>query len=452
MYHENSGNNGYHYHVKFNEPVKDNTQLNSEPNKVLDKSKLPKPKATVTESKLPVQNTSKQVFEQAKKSNLIKKEPVKKQTTVEEPSFFDNFLEKSKKVFTYMTSDVPISETLKVKDAADGNPTEDKKATVVNKTYSVKPKLLPVKTENVEDLKKDFQFEKSLGFNKPDVSSKVSKGSSYQNLNLGTYSRNIVDMSNGITVTYQPRNEKNKDRKDVNNALFISDYLYDMDFTDGYKHEDAQTSLNKLKQRWLDKNYEQKFVQVREPLGNNKYKVQVKPVKNLTDKDFKNDNIYRQSYAKLSDFDITPDGSKIKLIPYSKLWNAALFQNQGLPFMDKNNYEHGLRLPGGKGNYGKYQNINDLDQYGAYLGATVTIVSDDGKIVKKVSGSVKDIINMALYIKNKTGGKEVHFLQSDAGSMNIKADANNNKITSKQMGIARNQEPQAGATEILLNE
>jgi hypothetical protein len=129
--------------------------------------------------------------------------------------------------------------------------------------------------ENCFNRKKDFQFEKSLGFNKPDVSSKVSKGLSYQNLNLGTYSRNIVDMSNGITVTYQPRNEKNKDRKDVNNALFISDYLYDMDFTDGYKHEDAQTSLNKLKQRWLDKNYEQKFVQVREPLGNNKYKVQV---------------------------------------------------------------------------------------------------------------------------------------------------------------------------------
>lgn len=450
MYHENSGGNGYHYHVKFNELVKDNTKLNIEPNKVLDKSKLPK--ATVIENKLPVQNTSKQVFEQAKKSNLIKKEPVKKQTDIEEPGFFDNILEKGKKVFTYITSDVPISETLKIKDAADGNPTEDKKVTVVNKTYSLKPKPLPIKTDNVEDLKKDFQFEKSLGFNKPNINSKISKGSSYPNLNLGTYSKNIIDMSNGITVTYQPRNEKSKDRKDVNNALFISDYLYDMDFTDGYKHEHAQTGLNKLKQRWLDKNYEQKFVQVREPLGNNKYKVQVKPVKNLTNEDFKQDKIYRQGYSKLSDLDISPDGTKIKLIPYYKLWKAALFQNQGLPFMDKNNPEHGLRLPGGKGNYGKYQNINDLNQFGPYLGGTVTVISDDGKIVKKVSGSIKDVINTALYIKKKTGGKEVHFLQSDAGSMNIKADANNNKITSKQMSIARNQEPQAGASEILLNE
>lgn len=460
MYHENHGGKGFHYHVKFKEPEQDNLKLKDEPYKVLDKTKLNKKTEVKQEEKpKPVINNSKQVFEEAKKNNIIKKEVtqkdvIKKLNTVEEPGFFDNMLEKANKVYTYLTSDVPITETLKVKEAADGNPTQDRKVITSNKSYITKPKIVLTsdKPKDTEKLKQDFEFEKKLGFNKPDINSKISKGTSYQNLNLGTYSRNIVDMSNGITVTYQPRNEKNKNRKDINNALFISDYLYDMDFTDGYKHEHAQNSLNNLKQRVLNKNYEQKFVQVREPLGDNKYKVKIKETKDLTDKDFKQDKIYRQSYAKLSDLDISSDGTKIKLVPYYKLWKAALFQNQGLPFMDKQNPEHGLRLPGGKGNYGKYQKIDDLDQYGAYLGGTVTVISDDGKIVKKVSGSIKDIIKTALYIKNKTGGKEVHFLQSDAGSMNIKADANNNKITSKQMAIARNQEPQAGASEILLNE
>jgi len=498
MYHENDGGKGFHYHVKFKELEQDNLKLKDEPYKVLDKTKLNKKTEVKQEEKpKPVINNSKQVFEEAKKNNIIKKEVtqkdvIKKLNTVEEPSFFDNMLEKANKVYTYLTSDVPITETLKIKEAADGNPTQDRKVITSNKSYITKPKIVLTsdKPKDTEKLKQDFEFEKKLGFNKPDINSKISKGTSYQNLNLGTYSRNIVDMSNGITVTYQPRNEKNKDRKDINNALFISDYLYDYDMTDGYIHDHARKGIERMKENIGNKNYPQKFVTVKRKEGNN-WRVKVIPFSELKEEDFgeikrtvpiqdnngdylkdgrpatkntlpkdkyridaygTNNNVYRQSWSKLSDLDISSDGTKIKLVPYYKLWKAALFQNQGLPFMDKQNPEHGLRLPGGKGNYGKYQKIDDLDQYGAYLGGTVTVISDDGKIVKKVSGSIKDIIKTALYIKNKTGGKEVHFLQSDAGSMNIKADANNNKITSKQMAIARNQEPQAGASEILLNE
>ena len=74
----------------------------------------------------------------------------------------------------------------------------------------------------------------------------------------------------------------------------------------------------------------------------------------------------------------------------------------------------------------------------------------DGKIAQKVTGSVKDILSLALEIKKKTGGKDVHFLQSDSGSMNVKALGSKNGLSKKQLGILRNLEPQAGASEILL--
>jgi hypothetical protein len=47
----------------------------------------------------------------------------------------------------------------------------------------------------------------------------------------------------------------------------VSDYLYDYDFTDNTKHPHAENSLNKLKQRVQNKDFEtQKFVQVREAI------------------------------------------------------------------------------------------------------------------------------------------------------------------------------------------
>jgi hypothetical protein len=264
-------------------------------------------------------------------------------------------------------------------------------------------------------------------------------------------------MSDGITVAYQPRNGKKDNRTDVNNAIAISDYLYDFDFTDNVYDVQANNQIENLKYRWKTKDYtNQPFVQVRESLGGGKYKVKIKAVKDLTQQDFDQNKIYRQGYAKLSDFDITPDQKKIKLFAKSDS-----FVGQGLPFRDENNKEHGLRVGGGKGNVsvnlqGKnvkgYLDIASLNQFGPYLGGTVTIISEDGKTAKKVSGSLKDILETAFYIKKQTGSKDVYFLQSDAGSMNIKADANNGKITPAQLAIARNQEPQAGAAEILLNE
>lgn len=284
--------------------------------------------------------------------------------------------------------------------------------------------------------------------------SKVTLGKTHKDDDGLVYGRSVVDMADGIRVTYQPRNEKKDKRSDIDNAIMVSDYLYNMDFTDNYKHEYAQNDLNTLRYRVKNNDFRQKFVQVRTADPNNKgeYIVRVLPTSKLKDADFDNNNVYDQSYAKLSDFDFSPDGKKIKLTNYAEKWKASLFKGQGLPYMDKNEMNHGLRLPGGKNNFGRYQDINSLDQFGPYLGGTVTIISDDGTIVKKVTGSVKDIMNTALNIKSKTGGKEVHFLQSDAGSMNVKALAINNKLSKKQLGILRNLEPWAGAAEILINK
>jgi hypothetical protein len=371
-------------------------------------------------------------------------------TETKDPGFLE-------KIGMYLfTSDVPIAETTKIKEAADGNPTEDEaytsETTEVLRPIETKPLSGRPVRQVAEDpkikrrLQEDSNFVESIGFKK--VNDKIHKGKSYKNLDLGSYSKMIVDMSDGITVTYQPRNGKKDNRTDVNNAIAISDYLYDFDFTDNVYDVQADNQIQNLKYRWKTKDYtNQPFVQVRESLGNNKYRVKVKAVKDLTQQDFDQNKVYRQGYAKLSDFDISADQTKIKLRTYP---NA--FVGQGLPFRDSKNQEHSLRIPGGKGNFGKYQNINGLDQFGPYLGGTVTIISEDGKTVKKVSGSLKDILETAFYIKKQTGSKDVYFLQSDAGSMNIKADANNGKITKAQLAIARNQEPQAGAAEILLNE
>ena len=254
-------------------------------------------------------------------------------------------------------------------------------------------------------------------------------------------------LSNGIKVTYGARNDKNGSRSDVKGAVMVSDYLYDMDMTDGYQHKHAQNSLKNLQNRIAKGDYSQKFATVREDNGDGTWTVDVVPTSELSEEDFADKNVYRQGYSKLSDLDISKDGKQIKLYK-----SKNMFKNQGIPMSaaQSGNNENVLRVPGGAGNFGKYQNISQLDQYGAYLGATVTIVSDDGTIAKKVTGSLRDIIVAAQEIQKQKGG-DVHFLQSDAGSMNIKptADANGN-LNKKRQGISRNQEPWAGASEILL--
>jgi hypothetical protein len=399
-----------------------------------------------------VTNPNTSAEEKLKQLGVIKevKQNNKTITETKDPGFLE-------KVGMYLfSSDVPLAETNKIKEAADGNPIEDEAYVPsgaeslqikTQKSLSNKPIRKVAEDPKIKRrLQEDNNFIESIGFKK--VNDKIHKGKSYKNLNLGSYSKMVVDMSDGITVTYQPRNGKKDNRSDVNNAVAISDYLYDFDFTDNVFDIQANNQIENLKYRWKSKDYtNQPFVQVREPLGNDKYKVSVKAVKDLTQQDFDQNKIYRQGYAKLSDFDISTDQKKIKLKTYP---NA--FVGQGLPYRDPKNQEHTLRVPGGKGNYGKYQNISELNEFGPYLGGTVTIISEDGKTVKKVSGSLKDILETAFHIKKQTGSKDVYFLQSDAGSMNIKADASNGKITKEQLAIARNQEPQAGAAEILLNE
>lgn len=307
-----------------------------------------------------------------------------------------------------------------------------------------------------------------LGYNK----------TNYPNFKLGKVLRDnkgssthVIDMSDGINVTYQPRNENANKRSNVNNAVTVSDYLYDQDFTDGYVHEHAFNRLNKLKNKIGNFNKkDQKFVTIREKTGDDTWNVRVIPTSKLKESDFgsakklpiaidpvsgkehqdyimSDNKVYSQGYAVLSDFDISSDGNKIKL--YS---GSGMFRNQGIPLLP-NDSGHVLRLPGGVGNYGKYQSIDKLNSFGPYIGGTVTIISDDGKIVKKITGSLKDIVRTAQNIQKQTNGAEVHFLQSDAGSMNVKASANNNNIISKdRLNILRNNEPWAGGSEILLNK
>jgi hypothetical protein len=384
---------------------------------------------------------------------ISKKEDIKTYKKLEQANFFET--KPVVKPTVPAKRDLSFIPTKKVTKSIKET-TTDKVVDYINKAPWSEPSKLITYFSTVYDTKqrsegKNLKEETKVKTPVVNITNKdkVKLGSSYKDSNGLVYGKSVVDMSNGIYVTYQPRNEKSKNRKDINNAIMISDYLYDMDFTDNTNHEHAQNSLNKLKSGKTT----QKFVQVREPSKTKgEYIVKIKKVSDLTENDFKNNNIYRQSYAKLSDLDITPDGKKIKLTNYAKKWNVALFVNQGLPFHEAVGSEHNLRLPGGKGNYGKYQNISELKQFGPYLGGTVTIISDDGKIVKKVTGGVGDIVEEAQRIKKQTDGKEVYFLQSDAGSMNVKAFAKNNKLTKDQLGILRNLEPQAGAAEILLNK
>lgn len=252
--------------------------------------------------------------------------------------------------------------------------------------------------------------------------------------------RYIADISNGYIVEYQPRNEKKANRKDVE-GLMVSDYLYDFDFTDNYKHANAEIFYRKLKERYNSGDEKQKFVQVRETLDNGQTKVSVKKLKDLDENEL--DNVYRQGYSKLSDFQITADKKSIYLKTYPNN-----FKNRGIPFRDDNDKDHSLRLPGAIGKHSKYVPFDELNGFGAYEGGTVTIISDDGNYVYKTSGSIKDIFDIAFQIQEITGGQEVHFLQSDAGSMNKKKIAKDKKIKKEDLVIARNQEPWAGASEI----
>ena len=265
------------------------------------------------------------------------------------------------------------------------------------------------------------------------------------------YSKTYIDMSDGIRVTYQPRQGKKENRTDATNSIFISEYLYDQDFTDGYQHSYAQNELNQLKREVLEqKDTERKFATVRIPTDTpGEYIAKVVKIEDLTERDFEDKNVYRQSWAKLSDFEISKDKKKVKLDS-----RDTNFRNQGILLTTEKSGDktHNLRVSGGKGNYGdKWLEIDKLNQFGPYLGATVTIISDDGKIVKKVTGSLKDILEEAFKIQEETGGKEVHFLQSDSGSMNVKPLASDGVISKKMLGTQRNKEAWVGASEILIN-
>jgi|GEM_PF-2543510 len=344
----------------------------------------------------------------------------------------------------------PVTEELK------------KKSKKLDENFDTAQKKFYDENNTLDDVNEQLdEVIKTLGGNRikfhPTDVTGLLVGELYEDDIDGLHGRSIIDMSNGSKVIYQPRNFKSAKRSDVHGVALISDYLYDMDFTDDYWHDHAETNLRHLHEKVTNKDFSdgRKFVQVREPVDGQPgvYNVRVKEVTELTDQDFEQNNVYRQSWARLSDFDITPDGTKIKLTNYAKKFDAALFQDQGLPFHAGIGSEHNLRLPGGKKNFGTYQNIANLDMFGAYVGATVIIISDDGRIAKKVTGSLRDIITIALEIQKLTGGKDVHFLQSDSGSMNVKAVADKSgTILKKQLGITRNLEPFAGGSELLLKD
>ena len=89
-------------------------------------------------------------------------------------------------------------------------------------------------------------FATNKGFKK--ITDKLYRGKSYNNIDQGTFSRAMIDMSDGIVVAYQPRNQNNANRSDVDNALIVSDYLYDYDFIDNYENVNAALQNTKLKE------------------------------------------------------------------------------------------------------------------------------------------------------------------------------------------------------------
>lgn len=383
-------------------------------------------------------------FNKLDKSSLdVKDYPEKGNYIKQGDSIFDELNNIIKKGYKF------VSENFNNIEASENNNNEEEPSMIEKiKLYSESD--LPIEeTAKVFALSKGMDFEEDEEAESTisdDNNNNIKIKKSFNNLGKGTYSTYEMDMSNGIFVTYQPRNAKKDKRDDViNNAVMVSDYLYDMDFTDGYKHEHARNDLNKIYKQYKGiRKDDRKFVQVREKINDNVYRVVVKNINDLTEDDFKNNNIYRQSWAKLSDLDIK-DG-KIKMVKPKNM-----FKNRGIPFIDEKDISHSLRIPGAAGDFNRYVDINKQDVFGTYRGATVTIVSDDGSKSLKVTGSLKDIIEAAIKLKKETGSKDVHFLQSDSGSMNVKADAINNKLTKDQLNIPRNQEDWAGASEILLN-
>jgi hypothetical protein len=277
---------------------------------------------------------------------------------------------------------------------------------------------------------------------------KVVIGKTYLSPSGDKYSRHTIDMSDGILVAYQPRTGKKEDRKDVEGGLMVSDYLYDMDFTDGYTHEYAKSELNLLKEQALGKKKtERKFATVRIPTSEEGvYIAKVVKVEDLVERDFEDGNVYRQSWGRLSDFNISEDGKKIKLSG-----KDSNFVGQGIPLTkSKEDKTHTIRISGGKGNVGdKWLDINSMDLFAPLIGGTVTLVSNDGTISKRVTGSLADVVKEAQKIKESTG-EDVHFLQSDSGTMNAKPLASDGKVTKKSLNNMVNQEPWAGASEILI--
>ena len=265
----------------------------------------------------------------------------------------------------------------------------------------------------------------------------------------------ILDMSQGVRVTYAPRNENKSNRTDVPNGVAIVEALYDHDFTDGYKHSHAQNRINRIQESWQS-GEGIPYTMVRLPIQGveNEYIKKIIPTSELTQEHFDNDLVYAADYSVLPAQDISDNLSSSREDRIIRTRNnngkiEAYFTRSA--FQTRGVLTDGVRLVGPQNSIESWQPIGNINHYGPYNGGTVTLVTNDGKTVETIAGSVALIMKRALTLRDEYK-QDVVMLSNDMGSMSHKPWKGTNGITKNDLDYvgARNPEGHVAAQEILL--